>query len=88
MSMNIKGAKLRRADFLDASTNQPKYGIEIKIPTKTCWLKAGDGVGPYLYDSEDQREEKLKELRKETRLSKEEKSMHGWSATKNITASV
>lgn len=58
--------KFRKHDWLNTKEISIKYGIQAKTET-ISWSHCCDGGKPLIYDSEEERDKKLKELRKAER---------------------
>lgn len=55
----------RKHDWLDTKTNLPKFGIQGKaVGWEVRWLHCAEDGKPLIYDTEAERDAKLKELRK------------------------
>lgn len=56
----------RPHDWLNTKENKPKFGIQAKAVGYECrWLHCAEGNKPLLFDTEQARDEKLTELRRE-----------------------
>lgn len=62
--------KYRRHNWLDTKSGQPKYGIQAKpIGVETRWLHCAEDGKPLIFDSEGERDAKLKEVRRSKRAA-------------------
>ena len=56
--------KFRKSEWLDMSSATPKYGIQSQVTPGSDWMNLCEGSKPCIYDSETERDLKIKELRK------------------------
>ena len=60
------GTSYRPHDWLDTKTNLPKHGIQAKAVGFECrWLHCAEDNSPLLYDTPEERDAKLRDLRRE-----------------------
>lgn len=57
--------RTRPTEWFDVNRRQPQYGIKVYHPDHG-WVNAGDGNGLFLFDSKQERDQKRKDLSKQT----------------------
>lgn len=85
MTTTIK-TSYRKHDWLDTKTNTPKYGIQAKaVDWEVRWLHCAEDGKPLLYDTPEERDAKLKELRRRGQGEKAPDSEPRHSPSANVS---
>lgn len=59
--------QFKRYDWLDVKNVKPIFGIQVRESNKDTWHHLSMNGKPVLYETEEERDKKLKELRKQNK---------------------